>query len=128
MPNRKPSEVALMIIVLLVRSGEKRGRISKKTLQLVSKRSVIRASFVVKLQSIMDDYGYIFTEIDGGGYGIMPSQSLRAAKAITVKNHCNDEVLRRQIHKGTGLKDEQKNSLMIEIMGGGGEHDDDADE
>ncbi|RTZ39954.1 hypothetical protein EKL30_16990 [Candidimonas sp. SYP-B2681] len=115
--NRPADQTALIIAAIFQRSAEKRARISKKTLELVSARKVIKASFVARLQQEMEDLGILFPELETGGYGIMPAQSLRGAKSITVKNHAGDDWLRSSIRTGRPLTEDEAAELLDDVIG-----------
>jgi hypothetical protein len=91
MANRPVSEIALLLAVIFHRSGEKRARISEKTLKLLGIRSKLRSAFIRNLMIELEDYALVLIELDAGGYGLIPSKSLEAAKAITAKVWLHEE-------------------------------------
>lgn len=83
---RTPEQAALFIAVMLRRSGEKRARMSEKTLRLVARRQKLRSAFVYSvIEALQRDIGICMTELDSGGYGLMYVKSLEAAKTITAQ-------------------------------------------
>ena len=85
---RTPEQSALLIAVLLHRSGERRARLSVKTLKLISRRVHLRGAFVSSVVEILlRDMGICMTELGSGGYGLMYAKALEAARGITAKKH-----------------------------------------
>jgi hypothetical protein len=68
---------------MLKRSGQTRARISAAAVKLVSVRSVLRAAFILALADEMEDLGWIFFELRGGGFGAIQAKALEAAKPVT---------------------------------------------
>jgi hypothetical protein len=83
--SNSAAETALLLAVLLKRSGERRARVSEKTLKLLGQRKRLRSAFVVDISKNLADFGLCIIELDAGGFGIVRAKSLEAAKAITVK-------------------------------------------
>jgi hypothetical protein len=91
MANRPVPEIALLLAVIFQRSGEKRARISDKTLKLLGCRSKLRSAFIQNLMIELEDYALVLIELDAGGYGLIPSKSLEAAKTITAKSWLSED-------------------------------------
>jgi hypothetical protein len=111
MANRPVSEIALLLAVIFQRSGEKRARISEKTLRLLGRRTKLRSAFIQNLMIELEDYALVLIELDAGGYGLIPSKSLEAAKTITAKSWLHDEEM-SAIKRGEAI---DINSLLSEI-------------
>lgn len=91
--RRNPEDVALLLAVIFLRSGEKRARVSEKTLKLLGYRERLKAAFVVAVSdALLDYYDLCLIQIDGG-FGIIPTKSLEAAKSITAKKFLEEEEL-----------------------------------
>lgn len=95
MPLRDANETALLLAVIFKRSGAARARISDKTLKLLGYREKLRCSFAGRVGEHLSDLGMILIELDTGGYGLMPSKALEAAKAITAKKWMTEEEVDR---------------------------------
>ena len=89
--SNSAAETALLLAVLLKRSGERRARVSEKTLKLLGQRKRLRSAFVVDISKNLADFGLCIIELDAGGFGIVRAKSLEAAKAITVKRLMTSE-------------------------------------
>ncbi len=85
--QRTPAETALLIALLLKRSGQERARISTETLRNLSARRHIRGAFVHLLIKHLNYLGLILIEIDRGGYGLIRSSALHAAPAISARKY-----------------------------------------
>lgn len=107
---KTPEKTALLIAVMLRRSGEKRARMSEKTLRLVSGRKKLRTAFVYSVMEVLQrDIGICMTELDLGGYGLMYVKSLEAAKTITAKKFLDG------LHRQT-LTEKQEDELWDEVL------------
>ena len=95
MSLRDAKEVALLLAVIFKRSGVARARVSDKTLKLLGYREKLRGSFAEWIKEHLADLGMAFIELETGGYGLMPSKALEAAKAITAKKWMTEEELDR---------------------------------
>lgn len=112
---RTPKVTALLIAVMLRRSGERRARMSEKTLRLVSGRKKLRVVFVSSLMEVLQgDFGICMTELDVGGYGLIYVKSLEAAKTITAKKFLDG------IHRQP-LTQKQEDALLEEAFPDGQE-------
>jgi len=107
---RTPDQTALFIAVMLRRSGERRARMSEKTLRLVAQRKKLRSAFVYSVMEVLQrDIGICMTELDSGGYGLIYVKSLEAAKAITAKKFLDG------VHRQT-LTPKQEDALWDEAL------------
>jgi len=93
MPLRDAKDAALLLAVIFKRSGVPRARISEKTLKLVGNRKKLKGAFVERIKEDLSDLGIVFIELETGGYGLMPSKALEAARAITAKKWLTEEEL-----------------------------------
>jgi hypothetical protein len=84
---RTAEESAILVAILLRRSGLKRARLSEKTIRRLSGRRHLRRAFVDMLDAHLADLGILLTELERGGFGLMPSASLSGATAITAKKY-----------------------------------------
>jgi hypothetical protein len=94
MPIRSSAEVALLLAVIFKRSGEKRARVSEKTLKMLGFRKRLRCKFWSNVASDLADLGLNLIELDAGGFALIPSKSLEAARTITAKRWLNENELR----------------------------------
>src|SRR5438105_3697775 len=85
-------QTAVLVAVLFKRSGEKRARVSEKTIRRLAKRSHLRTVFLKQLLDHIDDLGLTMTELPRGGYGILPSSALEGAKPITAKRYMAEDL------------------------------------
>lgn len=83
--RRSAYETALLIVVIVVRSGQNRARISAKTVRILSGRRNLQASFMTAVATETLDLGYAFFSIAVGGFGCIQVQALETAKAVTAK-------------------------------------------
>jgi hypothetical protein len=82
---RSAEETAILLAVILNRSGQTRARVSAKTIKILGKRSDLRRSFAAAVTDAMPEYGWIIFEIGRAGYGAIRAEVLTAAKAVTAK-------------------------------------------
>jgi hypothetical protein len=98
--RRSAKQTAVLLVVILTRSGQTRARVSAKTLRILSGRTDLRVAFIQQVTSEIADFGWIMGELDNGGYGVINAKTLEAAKSVTVKKLLNfDE--RKAIKAGT---------------------------
>lgn len=87
-------QTALLLAILVKRSGERRVRVSAKTLKMLSGRKQLRSSFVVDVvEYLQGDFGLCMTELDSGGFGLIYAKSLEAAKAALGSKLLNQDEL-----------------------------------
>lgn len=75
-------QTALLLCVMLQRSGHKRARLSKKNIAIVAKRKRLPNAFIVALRDAMEDYGVALLELQCGAFGIIYSETLAGARII----------------------------------------------
>jgi hypothetical protein len=92
--TRTVEDTAILVKLLLVRSDQKRARISEKTIKLVARRQRLKAGFIRELQSKLDDHGLLLVELSTGGYGLVTSSALEGAPTITAKKYMLDDLSR----------------------------------
>jgi hypothetical protein len=79
------TKTALLLAVLLKRSGKTRARVSEKTIKLLSGRVRLRGAFIVDVSAKLEDFGVLAVEADRGGFGLVSIPALEGATAITAK-------------------------------------------
>lgn len=90
--NRTVAQTALLIAIILNRTGQNRARISAKTIRLLSRRSLLRSTFILELiATLADRHEWIMFELAIGGYGAVHAKALEAAKPVTAKRWLTDE-------------------------------------
>jgi hypothetical protein len=82
---RPYNSIALVLSVLLARSGKTRIRISDKTFRIVSGRTTIREALVSSVRGLLEDYGVLMIRLDRGGYALVASSALEGAPSFTLK-------------------------------------------
>lgn len=91
--RRVPTEtVALLLAVMLHRSGKARGRISDKTLRLVAHRKSLRGAFETELRGWLENYDIWFAPLDRGGWVLVAKSALEGAPSITAANFIRSEL------------------------------------
>src|SRR5690606_16820080 len=83
---RTPGETAIILALVLKRSGQNRARLSAKTIKLAGGRKNLRGAFVVELADALAEYGWTISELDIGGFGVIRTKSLEAAKAVAIRS------------------------------------------
>lgn len=91
---RTSKETALLLALILKRSEQTRARLSTKTIKFISRRINLRGAFVVALADALVEYGWNMSELDTGGFGVIQTKSLEAAKAVTARRYLSDDELR----------------------------------
>jgi hypothetical protein len=86
-------QTALVLAVLLKRSGLTRARLSAATIRAASGglRRNLRSAFIRDLRSALEDHSWGLHELDIGGYAAVSMKSLEAAKAVTLKRYLTDD-------------------------------------
>jgi hypothetical protein len=86
--------VALLIALMMHRSGKVRGRISEKTLRWVSRRSTLRTAFMSELVTWLADLGVVAVALDRprGGYALVAISALAGAPSLLARDHIADEL------------------------------------
>jgi hypothetical protein len=89
-----PLQTAVLIAVMLKRSGQTRARISASTIKLVGIRKPLRTAFISDLRGQLAEFGWELLELGSGGFGAVQISSLEAAKPVTAKRYLSDAELR----------------------------------
>lgn len=90
--RRTPDETAVLIALLVVRSEQKRARISEKTIRKLANRRRLRTAFLGMLRQHLEDRALVMIELDDGSWGLMPSKGLQGAPAITAKRFLTEDL------------------------------------
>lgn len=99
-------KTALVLAVMLKRSGKARARISEKTLRLISRRTSLRDAFVVAVEDVLDGLDIIMVRIPRGGFVLISKASLEGAPPLTVKGNPDVPKLSQdQLESELGLTD-----------------------
>ena len=98
--NRTARDTAVILAVMLKRSGQTRARVSAAAVKVLSKRHLLRAGFIIGLAEEMEDLAWIFFELRGGGFGAIQTKALEAAKPVTPMRWLNDAE-RKALRLGT---------------------------
>lgn len=88
--RRTAYQTAILLAVMLKRSGNSRVRVSQTTLKKLSGRERLRAAFVMDISGEMSDLGVYFLELDNGAFALVSSKSLEGAKTATAKRYLQD--------------------------------------
>ncbi|WP_124837501.1 hypothetical protein [Burkholderia glumae] len=78
--------VALLLAVLLKRSGKTRVRVSEKTYRLISDRTVLRDAFLVDVRRELEDLGVLCVRLERGGFALIAISALEGAPSATARN------------------------------------------
>lgn len=110
--------VALLLAVLLHRSGKSRARISEKTLKNLSGRTrCLRDAFIAEVQGWAEEYGVIMVRLQRGGFALMSIEALEGAPAVMAKTFLADE--HAQLKQGS-----LDTEALLEELGFGEESED----
>jgi len=90
--KRTTEQTAVLVALLLKRSGQKRARLSENTIRVLSKRKTLRDAFKERLRAELDDIGLHLVQLERGGFGIIPINALDGAVAITAKKYLADDL------------------------------------
>ena len=115
--KRTTEQTAVLVALLLKRSGQKRARLSENTIRILSKRRTLRDAFKDRLRAELDDIGLHLVQLERGGFGIIPINALDGAVAITAKKYLAEDLKRLK----KGVDDAFFEKLRKEV-------DEDADE
>lgn len=88
---RTAYEAAVLLAVILNRSGQSRARISAKTIKKLAVRTNLRTAFVIDLTAELAEFGWVLCELSSGGYGVIQAKALEAARSMTTKLLTADE-------------------------------------
>ena len=78
--------VAYLLALMLKRSNKTKGRISEKTLRIISGRQRLRGAFHINLYENLANLGLEIVELDRGGYAIYHRSILEGVPVLTAKN------------------------------------------
>jgi len=90
--KRTAEQTAVLVALILKRSGQKRARVSENTIRVLSKRRTLRDAFKERLRSELDDIGIHLVQLERGGFGIIPINALDGAPTITAKKYLADDL------------------------------------
>ena len=96
---RDPLHTAILLAVILNRSGQPRARVSAKTIKYLGERRHLRRAFVAEVIDSLAEYSWTLTEIDTGGYAALRTKTLQAAKPVTAKRWLTEDE-RRALRRG----------------------------
>ncbi|WHS94234.1 hypothetical protein VPK21_004355 [Sinorhizobium kummerowiae] len=104
-------DTALLLAVMLRRSGKTRGRISDITLKTISKRKHLRAAFRNGVADWTAEFGVQMYPLERGGYGLLAASSLEGAPVLKAA-----ELLKKELaaFKKTGTL---KHDALYEELG-----------
>lgn len=97
---RTARETAIILAVLLKRSGQTRARVSAKTVKLARRGQQLKWPFIGSLTRELDELGWTFVELSSGGYGAIQTKTLESAKPVTAKRWLSDAE-RKALRNGT---------------------------
>lgn len=80
---RTARDTAKLISAILRRSGHTRARISNRTIKLLGGRQNLRSAFVLEVIDEVGELGWSMAELNTGGYGVIQSTALEAARPVT---------------------------------------------
>lgn len=83
-------QTAALIAVSFKRSNQNRARISNVGVLRLSRRPRLTSAFVCDVLKHIAEYGITMIEIEGGGFGLLHSDALRAAKTLALTNHLDE--------------------------------------
>jgi hypothetical protein len=83
--NVNVNRVALLLALMLKRSNKTKGRISEKTLKLISQRERLKRPFLASLQAALDDLNIQFIDLDRGGFAICYTSIFEGIPCLTAK-------------------------------------------
>jgi hypothetical protein len=99
MSYRTSETVAILLAVMLLRSGKTRGRISDKTMRLLAQRKKLRGAFEAEIRDWLDYYEIVLLSLDRGGWALVAKSALDGAPPMTAATLVKAELL--ALKKGT---------------------------
>ena len=78
--------VAYLLALMLKRSNKTKGRISEKTLRIISGRQRLRGAFHINLYENLANLGLEIVELDRGGYALYHRSIMEGVPVLTAKN------------------------------------------
>lgn len=79
------TRTALLLALLLKRSGKTRIRATEKTIKLLSGRIRLRGVFIVEVITRLGDFGVLAVDSDRGGFSLVSISALDGAPVATAK-------------------------------------------
>ena len=80
---RTDEEVAYILMSMLKRSGKSRFRLSRKSLQEISGRDVLRTALVRNINDWMEGYSFLLP-LNRGGYVVVSQESLEGIAPLKI--------------------------------------------
>lgn len=124
MKTRTPEEVALILAIILFRSGQKRARISTKTIRFVSGRRYLRDAFMNLVIEALAQHDLGLVELETGGYGLFQTKGLTASRNLTAVRYLSEDELDVLRHGGEIDVEELEEELQGEEQEEPGEDED----
>ena len=106
-------QTALLVALMFNRSGLKRGRLTAKTLCVISGRNHLRSHFIVQLQDELDDLGLILFE-SGRGFGLIRYSLLDGAMVLSESSHIAEELFSIEVDRDYDFSDIKEELGLIE--------------
>lgn len=89
---RTARQTAILLAVILNRSGQTRARVSGKTIKHCGLRENLRIAFLQEVIDEIAEFGWILFELGGtGGFGAVRDSALEAARSVTRLRWLTDE-------------------------------------
>ena len=101
---RSAREAAILLAVLFKRSGQKRGRLSERTVKLAGDRLRLKGAYFDAVQEHLAQFSLVLIDLPNGGFGIWPTSTMAGAPAITFKRHMWDDFVKLRQHPDHILK------------------------
>ena len=110
-----PHDTAVLLAVLLSRSGQTRARFSEKTLKLLGGRKHLHRNSFVKdvADALVENHGWHMAPLTSGGYGAAKETALMAGKTVTPKLLGADELRKVKRRK---LTDDDWDAFYEEVF------------
>ena len=91
---RTAREAAILLAVLFKRSGQKRGRLSERTIKLAGDRLRLKGAYFEAVQEHLAQFSLILIDLPNGGFGLWPLSTFTGAPAITFKRVMWDDIVK----------------------------------
>ncbi len=91
-------DTAVLLAVMMRRSGRTCARVSEETMKLISMRERLNAVFVTNLTHELAERGWSLSEIGTADFGLVRTETLEAARAVTVKKWFTEDERRAMQH------------------------------
>jgi hypothetical protein len=82
---RSPREAAILLALLFKRSGQKRARLSERTIKVAGDRLRLRGAYFDAVQEYLGKLGLVLIELPKGGFCVWPETTLAGAPTVTFK-------------------------------------------